>query len=134
MTSAVPLASIYFLAALAGIGLSLRIARDKSPVARELLGLAAAVAIWSFFYGFEILSRTLFYRQLWSQFAYIGTYGVAAFLLRFAIKWLRPRRQGWWLGFVWLVPAFMVIAAFTNDLHHLVWPVIRPAGRSCSPG
>ena len=127
MVSAIPLASLYFIAAAAAIGLSLRISRDTSPAARELLGLAASVAVWAFFYGFEILSQSELYRQLWSQAAYIGTYGTGTFLLRFAVRWLRPHRQGWWLQLVWIVPVFVVIAAFTNEWHGLVWPEIRPS-------
>ena len=127
MTSAIPLASLYFIAAAAAIGLCFRISRDPSLVARELLGLAASVALWAFFYGFEILSQSQFYHQLWSQFAYIGTYGTGAFLFRFAVRWLRPRLQGWWLQLVSIAPVFMVLAAFTNEWHGLVWPEIRPS-------
>ena len=127
MTSAVPVASVYFLTALAGLGLCLRVARDSTPVARELLGLAAAVSVWALFDGIGTLSRTVFYHQLWAQFAYIGAYSIGAFLLRFAVKWLWPRQQGWWLSLVWLMPAVIVIAAFTNEIHGLVWPFIRPS-------
>ena len=127
MTSAIPLAALYFIAAAAAGGLALRISRDSTPAARELMGLAAAVAQWSLFYGLETLAQTEFLRLLWSQFAYIGTYATGAFLLRFAVRWLLPRRQGWWLELVWIVPAFMVIAAFTNEFHQLVWPEIRPS-------
>ncbi|MEE8441573.1 MAG: sensor domain-containing diguanylate cyclase [Spirochaetia bacterium] len=127
VTSAVPLASLYFIAAAAGVGLLLRISRDPSFAAQELLGLAASVALWAFFYGFEILSQSELYRQLWSQVAYIGIYGTGAFLLRFAVKWLHPSRQGWWLQLVWIVPVFMVLAVFTNEWHGLVWPEIRPS-------
>ncbi|MCK4516919.1 MAG: hypothetical protein KAU31_16770, partial [Spirochaetaceae bacterium] len=130
MTSAIPLATLYFIAAAVAIGLGFRISRDSSLVARELLGLAASVALWSFFYGFEILSQSEPYRQLWSQFAYIGTYGTGAFLLRFAVRWLRPRLQGWWLQLVWIVPVFMVFAAFTNEWHGLVWPEIRSSDQA----
>jgi len=127
VTAAIPLATLYFIAAVAGIGLSVRISRDSSLAARELLGLAVSVAVWAFFYGFEILSQSEPYRQLWSQFAYIGTYGTGTFLLRFAVRWLRPRQQGWWLQLVWIVPVFVVLAAFTNNWHGLVWPEIRPS-------
>jgi len=105
-----------------------RLSRDRSLVTLELLGLAAAASQWSFFYGLEVLAQTEFFRQFWSQFAYIGTYATGAFLLRFAVRWLRPRVQGWWLQLTWIVPVFMVIAAFTNGLHGLVWPEIRPSG------
>jgi len=127
MTTALSFSVLFFIASAAGIGLSVRISRDTSPPARELLGLALSVAEWAAFYGLEILARTAFYRELWSQFAYIGTYATGAFLLRFAIKWLKPRLQGWWLQLIWVVPIVVIIAAFTNPLHGLVWPEIRPS-------
>jgi diguanylate cyclase (GGDEF)-like protein/PAS domain S-box-containing protein len=130
MIAAVSLASIYWLAALAGAGLSVRIARDSSPVARELLWLAICVAEWSLFYGFETLAQSAAMRELWSQLAYIGTYGTGTFLLRFAIRWLRPRLSSWWLNLLWIVPIAIVIAAFTNQWHGLIWPSITPSDQS----
>lgn len=127
MGGAIPIAILFFLAAGAGSALAFRISREESIAARELLGLAIAVVEWSFFYGLEVLANSEFFRLLWSQFAYLGTYATSVFLLRFAVRWLRPRRQGWWLQLFWVVPVFMVIGVFTNQLHGLVWPAIYPS-------
>lgn len=127
VNQALPLALLYFLGFCAAAGLSWRISRHSSPASRELLGLSLAVAQWCLLYGMETLADTEHYRILWSQFAYIGTYATGAFLFRFAVRWLRPRFQGWWLQLTWLVPAIMVIAAFTNGVHGLVWPDVHPS-------
>lgn len=127
MLAAVPLASVYFIGSAAAAFLAVRTRDNRGAVATELFGLALCVAEWSFFYGFETLSQSATYRELWSQFAYIGTYGTVAFMLRFCIRWLSPRVAGWWMSILWVVPFFMVIAAFTNGIHGLVWPDIRPA-------
>lgn len=127
MLAAVPLASVYFIGSAAAALLAARTRDNRGAVAGELFGLALCVAEWSFFYALETLSQSPAYRELWSQFAYIGTYGTVAFMLRFCIRWLSPRAAGWWMSVLWVVPFFMVIAAFTNGLHGLVWPEIRPA-------
>ena len=130
MITALALSSIYWLAALAGIGLSVRIARDRSAVARELFWLALCAAEWALFYGFETLAKTEALRQLWSQFAYLGTYGTGTFLLRFALRWLRPQLAEWWVQLLWIVPIVVVIAAFTNEWHGQVWTSIRPSDQA----
>lgn len=127
MLASVPLASVYFLGTAAAGLLAARTRQNRGAVATELVGLALCVAEWSFFYGLETLSQSAAYRELWSQFAYIGTYGTVAFMLRFCIRWLSPRAAGWWMSLLWIVPFLMVIAAFTNGVHGLVWPEIRPA-------
>ncbi|MFW5742372.1 MAG: diguanylate cyclase [Spirochaetota bacterium] len=127
MLAAVPLASIYFLGSAAAAFLAVLARDNRGAVAAELFGLALCVAEWSFFYGLETLSRSAAYRELWSQFAYIGTYGTVAFMLRFCIRWLTPRAAGSWMSLLWIVPFSMTAAAFTNGLHGLVWPEIRPA-------
>ena len=120
------LATVYFVGSLATGYLALRAWHRDSSVGKELAWFALCVAQWSFFYGLESLSRSPEYRELWSQFAYIGTYGSVVFILRFSIRWLRPRLAGTWMALLWIVPAFMVIAAFTNPVHRLVWTEVRP--------
>ncbi|HKJ86074.1 MAG TPA: histidine kinase N-terminal 7TM domain-containing protein, partial [Spirochaetia bacterium] len=82
MITQLSIASLYFLgAAFAGV-FAYRAAANRSTVALELVGLALCVAEWSLFSGLETLSLTRDFRLLWSQFAYIGTYGSVAFLFR----------------------------------------------------
>lgn len=127
MVPAISLASVYFLGSVAAGLLAVRTRENHSLVARELFGLAVCVAEWSFFYGLETLSTTSELRELWSQLAYVGTYAAVAFMLRFCIRWLNPRLAGWWMSTLWIVPIGMVVAAFTNGLHGLVWPTIEPS-------
>lgn len=125
MLAPLSFAAIYFLGTGAAGFLAVRSYDSRGAVARELSGLAICVAEWSFFYGLESLSRSPEYRQLWSQLAYVGTYGSVAFMLRFCIRWLTPRLVGWWMSLLWVVPLVMVVGAFTNDVHGLIWPEIR---------
>lgn len=129
MTNAVAIAAIYWIAAAAAVVLAIRAMRSDSAVGREVLGMALCVAEWSLFYGIEILAESREYRQLWSQFAYVGTYGTVAFLLRFSLRWLRPQRAGWWMFLIWVMPVIMVLGAFTNQSHHLVWTSITQSSR-----
>lgn len=127
MITQLSIASLYFLgAAFAGV-LAFRATVNRSAVALELVGLALCVAEWSFFYGLETLSPTADLRLLWSQFAYLGTYGSVAFLFRFCVRWLHPRWFGWWMLMIWVVPVVMVFGAFTNAFHGLVWTDLRPS-------
>lgn len=130
MIAHLSLAAVYFVGTIAAGYLALRAWNRDSPVGKELAWFALCVAQWSFFYGLESLSRSPEYRELWSQFAYIGTYGSVVFLVRFCVRWLRPQRAGGWMALLWIVPAFMVVAAFTNPLHRLVWTEVRPASVS----
>ncbi|MFW6312958.1 MAG: histidine kinase N-terminal 7TM domain-containing protein [Spirochaetota bacterium] len=126
MITQVSIASLYFLGAAFAGAFAFRTASNRSAVALELVGLALCVAEWSFFSGLEALSSTRDYHLLWSQFAYIGTYGSVAFLFRFCVRWLHPRWFGWWMLLLWIVPVVMVVGAFTNALHGLVWTSVRP--------
>ncbi|MFW5688679.1 MAG: diguanylate cyclase [Spirochaetota bacterium] len=127
MLTAISLSSVYFLGFLSAGALAVRARSTQSPVASELFWLAVCVAEWSFFYGLETLSQSPEYRVLWSQLAYLGTYGSVAFVLRFCIRWLNPSLAGWWMSLLWIMPLVMVIGAFTNGLHGLVWPTVEPS-------
>lgn len=127
MIDAVPLAVVYWLCTLVALSLCVRTVRSPESASAELTGLAASIGVWAFFYGLEVLSQSLRYRLLWSQLAYVGTYGTGAFLLRFAVRWLRPRLAGAWMELLWIVPVVMVMTAFTNEWHGLLWPVIEPS-------
>ena len=127
MVAQASLSTIFFAGALAAGYFAVRSYDRGSLVARELTGLAISVGLWSFFYGFEVLSNTREYRELWSQFSYLGTYGTVAFTMRFCIRWLSPRLAGWWMSLLWIVPVVMLVAAFTNPVHGLVWADIHPS-------
>ncbi len=127
MVAQASLATVFFTGAAAAGFFAVRSYDRESLVARELTGLAVCVGLWSLFYGLELLSNTPEYRELWSQLSYLGIYGSVAFTMRFCIRWLSPRLAGWWLTLLWIVPFAMVMAAFTNPLHGLVWTDIHPS-------
>lgn len=127
MTPAWVLAGVNWLATAAGLYLAGLAATHPNKIARELVGVAIMAAEWGFAAGMEILADDYASRLLWSQIAYIGTYGSVAWLFRFWVRWLRPDSSRKWLWLLGIVPTIMVIAAFTNSRHLLLWPTITPS-------
>jgi diguanylate cyclase (GGDEF)-like protein/PAS domain S-box-containing protein len=127
MTPAWVLAGVHWLATAAGLYLAILAWKHPSRVARELAGMALLAAEWSLAAGVEMLATEYAQRLLWSQIAYIGTYGSIAFLFRFWVKWLHPDVSEKWLHLVWIMPAIMVIGAFTNPHHTLIWTSVTPS-------
>ncbi|MBN1264930.1 MAG: diguanylate cyclase [Anaerolineales bacterium] len=62
-------------------------------------------------------------KNLFAKIAYIGFYGAATLLLIFALNY--TQRGGWlekggWI-LLWVLPVIMILIAWTNELHHLLW-------------
>lgn len=60
----------------------------------------------------------------WSQMSYFGSTTLSVFLLLFALEY--TGRKSWLtrrtIPLLFILPAVITIAAFTNDWHHLIWP------------
>ena len=89
---------------------------------RSFAFMQVAISIWSATAGIELLATSLA-SHLWiARIQYIGIASLPVFWFRFAGSYSQqlnardPR-----LGILWLVPILTVIAAFTNDWHHLLW-------------
>ncbi|MBI1318582.1 MAG: PAS domain S-box protein [Candidatus Hydrogenedens sp.] len=119
LVAAMPMASAFL-----AVVLFLLIWPDrKRPSGMPVLALMAAVSIWSFFYGLEILLPTLGEKLLMAKFQYLGIAFVApAWCLSAArltgYEHLFSRRG---MAFLMVIPVMTVAAAFTNDFHHLLW-------------
>jgi len=96
------------------------------PGGKWLLMLIIATFFWSLLAALEDMAAEKNMRIIFSKLAYpaIASGGVLWFI--FIIRYVRKYS---WLGGgkllpLWIVPVATVIAAFTNELHGLVWPTI----------
>jgi diguanylate cyclase (GGDEF)-like protein/PAS domain S-box-containing protein len=96
----------------------------RSPGGRWLFLMAAAAGAWSLAEAFDFSSSTLGSHILAAQLSYLGATTAPVFLLMFALEYSgrTRRRLGWSATILFIVPLFSILAAFTNQLHHLVWP------------
>ena len=86
-----------------------------------LLTLVAGVE-WTLASALEASSQTLPAHILWSQVGYFGAYPIVVFLLLFALEYSgRPRARPITIAALMIVPAIAIVAAFTNQWHHLIW-------------
>ncbi|MBP8273939.1 MAG: hypothetical protein KAY59_05875 [Acidobacteria bacterium] len=99
------------------------------PGRRSFILMQSAIALWSATAGVELLSSSMT-SYLWiSRVQYIGIVSLPVFWFRFAGTYahrLNPRNRS--LDALWLVPFVTVMAAFTNDSHHLLWTDIVMPG------
>jgi PAS domain S-box-containing protein len=91
--------------------------------------LMLSVFFWCLGSGMEFLSAEMWAKIFWTKISYIGV-ATAAPLWFIVIleygqyeKYLKPA----YIGTLMLLPLVIVILAFTNDFHGLIWPTITPA-------
>jgi diguanylate cyclase (GGDEF)-like protein/PAS domain S-box-containing protein len=102
--------------------------RRKMPGGIYLFWLLIMGAEWTLASGLEAATRSLTLKILFSQVSYIGVLCATALLLLFSLdytsetKWVTPRN----LVFLATAPAIILILAFTNRWHHLVWTNFIP--------
>ena len=108
--------------------------RRKNPGAIYFVLLMSSVAWWAATAAFEY-SSTGFAARLWNaKFQYLSVASLAPLWLLFALghgqylKKIKPLYQ----ALLWFMPIALVVLAFTNERHGLVWPAIHPA--SPAPG
>lgn len=117
-------------------------ARSAAPGAGALILTMLAVAAWSLAYRQPVSNPTLENQLLWARVvAFASLLAVVAYLV-FVIQytgrdhWLTPMR----LGYLLSIPAMVVVLAWTNHYHELVWvdPHLRDVGEiatlSTTPG
>jgi PAS domain S-box-containing protein len=89
--------------------------------------LAVMTMIWSLGYALEIAAVDLPTKLFWAKVQYIGIATVPLCWLLFAVvytgrdRWLTPRN----IALVSIIPALTILAAFTNDLHGLIWSAVE---------
>jgi PAS domain S-box-containing protein len=96
--------------------------------------LTIPVEVWALFMGLEYGVVEPAWKIIFGKFEYFGIALIGATWLMFALnyshrgRWLTRRN----LAFLLTIPAFTLIAVFTNELHGLIWPSITPS--SILPG
>jgi len=115
---------IFFITAVVGGCLAYWVYRKSQDASvTPFLILTIALSEWSFTYGMEIAARTLAEKVFWAQFQYLGIslIPVGWFLFAQAYsgneKWSNSARA----YFLYIIPVFTILAAFTNRWHGLFW-------------
>ncbi|MFC5469038.1 histidine kinase N-terminal 7TM domain-containing protein [Cohnella suwonensis] len=119
------LSLLLFLAtALTGFVGYLSYKKRHQRVSRTMIYLMTAAGLYSFGYGFEIISTTLRGTQISLQIEYLGIPFVTALWLLLAIQFTggaaaRLRRR--YVALLFVIPVVTFIAHLTNDWHHLFY-------------
>jgi PAS domain S-box-containing protein len=88
----------------------------------------AAAAVWALASALENSVADMPSKILFSKLSYLGVATVAPLWLLFILdysrrsRWLRSR----WLPLIWAVPVTVIILAFTNEWHGLIWTSVTP--------
>ena len=121
-------AGTMWMAAAVAIWAALTAARNVSVAGRRsFMLMQVAIALWAVTAGIEVLTTDRALHLLVARIQYIGIVSLPVFWFRFAGGYAqriqsRDRR----LGVLWFVPLVTIVAAFTNDAHHLLWTNIVP--------
>lgn len=90
---------------------------------RAFIVLMSAVTLWQLAYLFWLLSVNPAMKVLFDKISYIGVVLVAPGWLWFALlyagerRWVTPR----WICITLILPVCMLLLAWTNDYHWLIW-------------
>jgi len=95
-----------------------------APGARWLIWMLVATGVWSLAEAFDYSSVTIARHVVFGQLSYLGATTAPVLFLLFALEYCGvPRRvSAVTAGALFVIPAFVTGAAFTNAEHHLVWP------------
>jgi diguanylate cyclase (GGDEF)-like protein len=108
--------------------------RRSAPGALALMFFLLCVAVWNAGYGLEIAADGLARKLFWARAEYPGVHLLPVAFFAFAVEhsgrraWARPGR----VAALSIVPSAIVLLAWTNERHHLIWTDIaafQPAGR-----
>jgi PAS domain S-box-containing protein len=97
--------------------------RRNSQGAVYLMLFELTAAIWAISDGFEAAATTVSMKLPFAQISYIGISTSAVMFLVFALSYTNHLQRFNWkmLSLVFVIPAFTIIMAFTNEFHHLLW-------------
>ncbi|MCX6282646.1 MAG: PAS domain-containing protein, partial [Bacteroidetes bacterium] len=77
---------------------------------------------------FETSSVAPSAKFLWSKIEYFGGVNVPVFFFLLTIQYTHPavKLKSTWIFSLFIIPAFTLIAAVTNDYHHFIWTGFSP--------
>jgi len=91
--------------------------------------LLLSAFFWCLGSGMELLSWQPWIKIIWLQFSYLGSATAAPFYFMLILsflnyyKYLKPK----YIMLLLTPPVFIIIMAFTNSWHNLLWPSVVPA-------
>jgi len=97
--------------------------------ARYFIFLTLSVEVWALFTGFEYAVVEPAWKIFFGKLEYLGISVIGATWLMFALnyshrdQWLTPRN----IVLLMAIPVVALLAAFSNDMHRLLWPTIIPS-------
>ncbi|WP_028059134.1 histidine kinase N-terminal 7TM domain-containing protein [Candidatus Solirubrobacter pratensis] len=108
--------------------------RRSAPGGIALMCFLACVAVWNAGYGLEIAAGGLARKMFWAKAEYPGVYLLPVAFFAFAVE--HSGRRAWGqagrLATLAIVPCAIILLAWTNESHHLIWVDIeafQPRGR-----
>jgi len=81
------------------------------------------IAEWAFSASIESAVTSLSSKVVWSSIEYIGACTCAVFFFRYSLGF-SAKTSRWFnrnMYIFWIFPALIIILAFTNKYHHLIW-------------
>lgn len=130
-----PTAIIFLLNTVFALGFMVVVLLDKRQRQQtyisgwwEFAGLLAAIGVWTLARGLQALTEVRSTHIFYAKFEYLAIIFVIAFWLLFALEysqhaaWIRQPKMAW----IWIVPAFTILLAFTNEWHSLFWSQVVP--------
>jgi len=102
--------------------------KRSAPGGKILIATMAAAAIWAGNAAMGYASLDIPTRTIWLKLGYIGVVLVTPLSTMFAVtyagfdQWLTRRT----IVVLFLIPLITLVAAFTNEYHHLIWTEIVP--------
>ena len=96
--------------------------------------LTLSVFLWCLGSAMEFFSVQMWAKIFWIKISYIGVATAAPLwfivILEYAQheKYLKPG----YIGMLMVLPLVIILLAFTNDLHGLIWPTITPVSSAAS--
>jgi diguanylate cyclase (GGDEF)-like protein/PAS domain S-box-containing protein len=96
--------------------------RRKSPGGVFLLAHLICLSEWVFCQFFESIAATAPAKILWSQLCYLGFTTATPFFFLFVLAFVTQTKiKPGVIAEIMIIPVFTILAAFTNQWHHLLW-------------
>jgi diguanylate cyclase (GGDEF)-like protein/PAS domain S-box-containing protein len=119
-----PYALILFITAIiSGLVLIFAWQNNHNALSRAFIQLMSTIIIWATCAGVSTISSTLSEKIFWAKLEQIGVVSIAPIFFIFAL--IYAHRQNWLSNIsmlhIWAIPCLALLAALTNDWHHLYW-------------
>jgi diguanylate cyclase (GGDEF)-like protein len=112
--------------------------RRTAPGGIALMCFLLCVAVWNAGYGLEIVADGVARKLFWAKAEYPGVYLLPVAFFAFSVEHSgRSWAQAGRLAVLSIVPCAIILLAWTNERHHLIWTDIaafQPAGKVLALG